>query len=72
MRVEKAVELAKLVLREKSSIVDSLIDKGCLRDQDPIVIQATEKMPVFVLYNTAWVDSAATVRFFEDVYRKFH
>lgn len=71
MRVEKAVDLAKLVVKDKSAFIDSLIDKGCLRNQEPIVIPAREKMPVFVLYNTAWIDASATVQFFEDIYRKF-
>lgn len=71
MRVEKAIELAKLVLKEKSPVIDSLVNKGCLPDQDPVIIAAREKMPVFVLYNTAWIDAACTVRFFEDIYEKF-
>jgi L,D-transpeptidase YcbB len=71
MRVEKAIELAKLIVKEKSGLIDSLASKGCLPDQEPIIITAREKMPVFVLYNTAWIDSTATVRFYEDVYGKF-
>lgn len=71
IRVEKAIELARLLLRDRSPIMDSLIDKGCLPDQDPIVLPAEEKMPVFVLYNTAWVDAAANVQFYADIYARF-
>lgn len=71
VRVEKALELAKLIVKEKSSFIDSLIDKGCLPDQKPIFIHAQEKMPVFILYNTAWTDSSATVGFYDDEYRRF-
>lgn len=68
MRVERAMELAHLLLAGNTIAVDTLEDKGCLRNQSPIIVPATMPMSVFVLYNTAWVDSAAVVRFNEDVY----
>lgn len=68
MRVERAMELAHLLLAGNTIAVDTLEDKGCLRNQSPIIVPATVPMSVFVLYNTAWVDSAAIVRFNEDVY----
>jgi len=71
MRLQKSVELAHLLLRDNSIAIDTLVSKGCLNNQHPITLQVAEKMPVFVLYQTAWVDSAATVRFYDDVYRKF-
>jgi L,D-transpeptidase YcbB len=71
MRVEKAMELARLVMKDNTVVIDTLTEKGCLNNQRPVPVPASEKMPVFVLYNTAWVDSAATVRFYGDVYRKY-
>jgi Uncharacterized protein conserved in bacteria len=71
VRVEKAVELAKLAAKEKAGFIDSLVDKGCLPDQEPIVIPVQEKIPVFILYNTAWIDSTGKVSFYEDVYARF-
>ena len=71
MRVEKAIELGHVVLKDNAIAIDTLDEKGCLRNQKPIPVPVTEKIPVFVLYNTAWVDSSATVRFYEDVYSKF-
>jgi len=71
MRLQKSVELAHLLLRDNSIAIDTLVSKGCVNNQHPIILQVAEKMPVFVLYQTAWVDSAATVRFYDDVYRKF-
>ncbi len=69
--MEKAVELAKLAAKEKAGFIDSLVDKGCLPDQEPIVIPVQEKIPVFILYNTAWIDSTGKVSFYEDVYARF-
>jgi L,D-transpeptidase YcbB len=71
MRVEKAMELAHLLLKDNTIAVDTLEEKGCLLNQAPVHVPATIKAPVFVLYNTAWVDSASNVNFFEDVYRRF-
>lgn len=71
MRVEKAMDLARLVMKDNTAVIDTLTEKGCLYNQRPITLAASEKMPVFVLYNTVWVDSAATVRFYGDVYNKF-
>jgi murein L,D-transpeptidase YcbB/YkuD len=71
MRVEKAMDLARLVMKDNTAIIDTLTEKGCLHNQRPVPVTASEKMPVFVLYNTAWVDSAATVRFYGDVYNKY-
>lgn len=72
IRVEKAVDLAHFLLKENSVAVDTLIEKGCLRQQAPKPIAIPDHIPVFVLYNTAWTDSAGTVQFDEDVYRKLH
>jgi L,D-transpeptidase YcbB len=71
MRVQKAMELARVVLRDNTVAIDTLQEKGCLINQRPIIVPANEHIPVFVLYNTAWPDSAAIVSFHEDVYRRF-
>ncbi len=70
MRVERAFEVARYVLKNHSVAIDTLVQKGCLKNQSPVVIRASEIIPVFVLYHTAWADSAATVRFYPDVYKK--
>ncbi|MGZ5134978.1 MAG: L,D-transpeptidase family protein [Flavitalea sp.] len=71
IRVEKAIGLAHVALKNNTIAIDTLEEKGCLRNQKPIPVPVAGKIPVFVLYNTAWVDSSATVRFYEDVYNKF-
>jgi len=70
MRVEKATDLARLVLKNNMIAIDTLEEKGCLYNQAPVVVPADEIIPVFVLYNTAWVDSAGRGSFSEDIYRK--
>jgi murein L,D-transpeptidase YcbB/YkuD len=70
MRVEKAMQLAHLVLKNHSMAIDTLEAKGCLYNQSPIVVQADEIVPVFVVYNTAWFDSTGRVSFSEDIYKK--
>lgn len=70
IRVEKALELAQFLLKENAIAVDTLVEKGCLRNQAPLPVQIIEHTPVFVLYNTAWIDSAGIVQYHEDIYRK--
>ena len=70
MRVEKAMELAHLLLTGNTIAVDTLEEKGCLRNQSPIIVPATRPMNVIVLYSTAWFNSAGEINFSEDVYRK--
>jgi len=72
IRVEKAVDLAHFLLKENSVAIDTLIEKGCLHQQAPIPIAIADRTPVFVVYNTAWTDSAGTVQFNEDVYKRDH
>jgi L,D-transpeptidase YcbB len=72
MRVEKAMEVAHLLLKGNTIAVDTLEEKGCIRNQSPIIVPASVPMPVFVLYSTAWTDSAGVVSFNEDVYGRLN
>ena len=72
MRMEKPMELGHLVLKNNQVAIDTLTEKGCLKNQSPIIVQADVKMPVVVWYNPAGVDSSGRVLFFEDVYKKFN
>ena len=71
MRMEKPMELGHLVLKNNHIAIDTLEQKGCLRNQSPIVVHADQHMPVIVWYNPAGIDSAGRVLFYEDVYDKF-
>ena len=69
MRVQKPVELAALLLKEKASGIDNLT-KQCLKDQKPKTIQLSEPLPLIVFYSTAWYNEFGEIQFFEDIYNK--
>lgn len=71
MRLEKPMELAHLVLKNNPMAIDTLEEKGCLRNQKPIVVHADQHLPVVVWYNPAGTDASGGLVFFEDIYRKF-
>jgi murein L,D-transpeptidase YcbB/YkuD len=71
MRMEKPMELGHLLLKNNLIAIDTLEQKGCLRNQSPIAVPVSDKMPVIIWYNPAGVDSAGRVEFFEDIYNKF-
>jgi L,D-transpeptidase YcbB len=70
IRVQKATELARLVLHDNSIAIDTILQKGNLYRQKPLNVPLPEKVPVAVVYETAWMDGAGTIRFYEDVYNK--
>jgi murein L,D-transpeptidase YcbB/YkuD len=70
MRVEKALDLARYLLKENRHVIDTLEDKGCLNNQQPTLVPLQQSVPVLVLYHTAWIDSMGNVFFIEDVYKK--
>ncbi|WP_276504702.1 L,D-transpeptidase family protein [Terrimonas pollutisoli] len=71
LRMSKPMELAHLLVKNPLTI-DTLEEKGCLRNQSPVIVPADQQMPVIVWYNPAGVDSSGRVLFFEDVYGKFN
>lgn len=72
MRMEKPMELGHLVLKDHAAAIDTLEQKGCLRNQSPIFVPADEKMPVIVWYNPAGIDASGRILYFEDVYGKLN
>lgn len=70
IRLQKAREVARFVVSANTLAVDTVSEENCLKNQAPVTVPATEAIPVFVLYHTAWVDSAAKVRFYADPYNK--
>lgn len=71
MRMEKPIELGHLVVKNNAIAIDTLTQKGCLRNQAPITVHADVHMPVLVWYNPVGIDDVGRVIFFEDVYGKF-
>ncbi len=72
MRMENPMELGHLVLKNNQVAIDTITEKGCLKNQSPISITADVKMPVIVWYNPAGIDSTGNLIFFDDVYGKFN
>ena len=68
MRVEKALELARLIAKDHILTINEIAELGCAPDQPPIVIQADDQMNLFVLYSTAWYDNSGELVFSDDVY----
>ena len=71
MRMEKPMELGHLVLKNNAIAIDTLEQKGCLRNQSPIIVPADVQMPVIVWYNPVGIDTTGRVTFYNDVYGKF-
>ena len=72
MRLEEPMKLGHLVLKNNPVAIDTLEQKGCLRNQAPIHVAADLKMPVVVWYNPAGIDSTGRIIYYEDVYKKLH
>jgi murein L,D-transpeptidase YcbB/YkuD len=72
MRMEKPIELGHLVLEQNFLTIDTLIEKGCLKNQVPLKLPADVQMPVLVWYNPVGIDNSGRVIFFQDVYKKFN
>ncbi len=71
MRLGEPMNLGHLILKSNAIAIDTLEQKGCLRNQSPIRVKPDENIPVIVWYNPAGVDSSGRVIFYEDPYRKF-
>ena len=70
VRVQKAKELSHILLKENSIAVDTLDEKASLLGREPTVLKLQSKIPVLILYNTAWFDIKGDVRFYPDIYSK--
>jgi L,D-transpeptidase YcbB len=71
MRMEKPMELGRLILQENTIAIDTLTAQGCLLNQSPIPVTALHKMALVVWYNVAAIDPSGKLVFYEDVYKKF-
>lgn len=70
MRVEMYQDVAHMLLGRNSVAIDTLIEKGCLDQQSPIVLEAENPLPVMVIYATVWYAVDGSVKFYEDIYEK--
>jgi len=70
MRLGDPMKLGHLVLKNNAIAIDTLEQKGCLRNQRPIYVPPDVRIPVVVWYNPAGIDSSGRVIYYEDVYKK--
>ena len=67
IRVEKPVALANLILKDDSNWTPAKID-AAMNSGKESWYTLKNKIPVYIGYFTAWVDSEGAVHFYDDVY----
>jgi murein L,D-transpeptidase YcbB/YkuD len=67
VRVERPVELASWVLRDRPEWTRERIEQA-MRSGKEQAVKLTEPIPVYLLYQTAWVDLNGQVQFRGDLY----
>ena len=71
MRMEKPIEMAKLLMQKNSIALDTIDLEACSKRPDPITIPVPEKIPLVVWYNLIDFDASGAVKFYKDVYHQF-
>ena len=54
-----------------SIAIDTLTEKGCLQHKAPLVVPAVHRLPIIILYSTVWYSKDGSIRFYDDVYKRF-
>ncbi|GEO06633.1 murein L,D-transpeptidase [Adhaeribacter aerolatus] len=67
IRVEKPVELARFLLSDQPSWTEPLILEAMHAGEEKYV-NLKEKVPVYIVYFTSWVDDKGGVHFRDDIY----
>lgn len=65
IRVQEPIKLANYLL---PNVVDNKFLESCFEDQVPVPINLSKPVPVFVVYQTAEIDSQNVIKYFKDVY----
>lgn len=65
IRIEKPIELAGLLL---NNALDTTFLQSCLKEQKPVPISIKKKVPVFVVYMPAEIDTCNRAVYYKDVY----
>ena len=68
IRLQEPFKLAKFLLREDSSFTDEKI-KTLMNGDKQTFVKLKNKVPVFIVYFTAWVDSDGKLNLRDDVYQ---
>ena len=69
IRVEKPKELAEVLLANDPKWTPEKIDEAMHKGKETWYT-LKEKIPVYIGYFTAWVDTEGNLRFYEDVYKR--
>jgi murein L,D-transpeptidase YcbB/YkuD len=69
IRVEKPRELAEYLLRTATTTPPGTYERLRETGREQWV-ELDEKLPIYILYFTAWADEQGSVRFYQDVYRR--
>ena len=69
IRVEKPKELAEYLLRTATTLPSGTYDSLRAKKSEQWV-KLEQKIPIYILYFTAWADGEGGVRFYPDVYRR--
>ena len=67
IRIEKPVEMASLLLKDKPEWNEEKIKDAMNRSHEQFV-PLSRTMPIHIIYLTAWVDKSGTTQFREDIY----
>ena len=67
VRLEKPVELANYLLKDKPGWNEEKIDKAMLAKEE-MWVNLKEKIPVYIVYFTSWADQDGNVHFRKDLY----
>lgn len=67
IRIEKPVEMAEYLLKDDEKWTRERIEKESKRG-DPMTVTLKEKLPVHIMYLTAWADEDGDAQFRRDIY----
>jgi len=59
-----------LLLGDNRVAVDTLLQDARATNQRPRDVSLKNKVPVLILYHTAWPDAAGDIRFYRDIYNR--
>jgi murein L,D-transpeptidase YcbB/YkuD len=68
IRIEEPFKLAKFLLRNDSVYTDKKIN-ALMQNGNQTYVNLKKKVPVFIVYFTAWVDRDGKLNFRDDVYK---
>ncbi|WP_439882055.1 L,D-transpeptidase family protein [Pontibacter sp. MBLB2868] len=68
IRLEKPVELAYYLLKKGSGFDTEKVDKLWFKDKPNHYIKLKDPLPLFIIYQTAWVDEHMQIQFRDDMY----